>query len=259
MSNRPSRTPSASARVRQASNSGRGGRTTWVWVGLVAVVAVVGLVAVMVSRSSDSSAGGASSPSGGTVVPNGDFEYGSVDVQGTPLAAAPDGSDPSATDTAVGQALPTVIGQGFDGNQITISPDGGPQIVMAVAHWCPHCQAEVPRLQKWLDDNGMPSDVKLTAVATSNDPSRPNFPAGPWLRKEGWSVPTIIDDKPASSATSGSGSGNDAAAALGVSGFPYFAVIGPDGKVVQRASGEITMTQWEALLEAARTGQPAQA
>ena len=190
------------------------------------------------------------------MVPNGDFDFGSVEVQGTALPPAP--RDPSEADPAVGQTLPTVIGQTFDGNGITISPDDGSQIVMAVAHWCPHCQREVPLLQKWLDENGMPSDVKLTAVATSNSSAQPNFPAGPWLRKEGWSVPTMVDDK-GNEADSVDDKGNDAAAALGVSGFPYFAVIGPDGKVVQRASGELTIEQWEALLQAARTGQPASA
>jgi thiol-disulfide isomerase/thioredoxin len=126
---------------------------------------------------------------------------------------------------------------------VTISPGGTPKVIMGIAHWCPHCQAEVPRIQDWLDQNGMPADVELVAVATSNDPSRTNFPAAPWLRKEGWSVPTMLDDKE-----------NAAALGLGVTGFPAFIVVDKDGKVVFRTSGEITMAQWESLLEAARTG-----
>jgi thiol-disulfide isomerase/thioredoxin len=246
VSNRPSRSPSASARVRQASKAGGGGNTTWLWVGLVVLVVVVGLVAVMVSRSSDSSnaaKGGSASPSGGTVVPNGDLDYGSVDVQGTALPTDSQ-STTIANDPAAGQPIPTITGQTFDGSPITVAPDGQPQVVMVVAHWCPHCQAEVPRIQQWLDDNGMPPDVQLTTIATANDPSRGNFPAGDWLRGQGWSVPTMIDDK-----------NSDAGAAMGVGGFPYFVVVGADGNVVMRASGEITMDQWQQILDAARTGQ----
>ncbi len=92
----------------------------------------------------------------------------------------------------------------------------------------------------------MPSDVEIVAVATSNDATRVNYPAGDWLRSEEWSVPTLVDDE-----------ANSAAQALGVTGFPGFIVVGADGKVVQRASGEITTEQWEALVEAARSGQAA--
>lgn len=240
MSNKPSSKPQASAKVRAASGSGRG-TSTWLWVGLVAVIVVIGIVAILAGRSSSSgsASGGSESKSGGTVVPNGDLEYGAVEVEGTALPPAPQ----SGTDTAVGMTIPTVKGITFDESAVTISPDGKPKIIMAVAHWCPHCQAEVPRLQDWLDQNGMPSDVELVAVATSNDPSRTNFPAAPWLRKEGWSVPTMLDDKEST-----------AAQGLGVSGFPGFTVVGADGKVVFRTSGEITIAQWESLLEAARTG-----
>lgn len=242
MSNKPSQRNSASAKVRAASGGGRSS-TMWLWVGLVVVVVIVGVVAVLIGRSSDSgSSGGSASPSGGTVVPSGDLEYGAIDVLGTPLADAP-ASGSGAADTAIGATIPTIKGETFDGSQMTIAPDGKPQIIMVVAHWCPHCQAEVPRLQDWLDTNGMPADVELVTLATANDPTQANFPAAPWLRKEGWSVPTMLDDKD-----------DRAGAALGVTGFPTFIVVDKDGKVVFRTSGEITMAQWESLLEAARTG-----
>jgi thiol-disulfide isomerase/thioredoxin len=115
---------------------------------------------------------------------------------------------------------------------------------MVVAHWCSFCKNEVPRIQKWLNASGMPADVDLVTVATSNDPAKGNFPAGDWLRREEWSVPTIVDDKQ-------SQAGN----ALGVSGFPYFIVADAQGKIVYRTSGAVTEDQWNALLEAARTGK----
>lgn len=245
MSNKPSRQSSASAKVRAASNSGRSS-TMWWWVGLGVLVVVIAVVAIAVGSSSSDSAksGGSSSPSGGTVVPNGDLEYGSVEVSsGTKLDQAPDSSTGAATDTAVGQTLPTITGQTFDGTPITIGPDGKPQLVMVVAHWCPHCNAEVPKIQQWLDDNGMPADVELVTLATANDSSRVNFPAGDWLRAKQWSVPTMLDDKQSTGAQ-----------ALGVGGFPTFIVVGADGKVVFRTSGEITTDQFQQLLAAAKSG-----
>ena len=239
MSNRPGRSKSASQRVRAASNAGKSRSTTWIWIGIVVVVVVVGVVAIVAGRGGSSSGGGAS-PSGGTIVPSGNLEYGQIAVSG---AALPQMSD-TGTDPAVGSVFPSVTGQQFDGKQLTIAPDGKPHIIMVVAHWCPHCQAEVPRIQKWLDKDGMPADVELVTLATSNDPAKGNFPAADWLRREKWSVPTIVDDKQTQAGT-----------ALGVSGFPYFIVTDAQGKVVYRTSGEKTEAEWNALLQAARTGK----
>lgn len=239
MSNRPGKSKSASQRVRAASNSGKGKSTSFIWIAIVGVVIAVGIVAIVAGRGTSSSGGGAS-PSGGTVVPSGKLDYGQVAVSGTALTPKPD----SGADPMVGTAVPSVTGQQFDGEQLTISADGKPQIIMVVAHWCSHCQAEVPRVQKWLDKDGMPTDVELVTLATSNDPTRGNFPAADWLRREKWSVPTIVDDKQ-----------GKAGAALGISGFPYFIVTDAQGKVVYRTSGEITEAQWNDLLVAARTGK----
>lgn len=240
MSNRPNRQKSHSARVKQASQSGGSGNTV-LWIALAVIVVVAGLVAIAVTRGSGDSEGGGSSPSGGTVVPNGELHFGQVDVEGTPLPPATSGGP----DAAVGMDVPTISGRQFDDSPITIDADG-PTIVLGLAHWCPHCRNEVPRLQDWLDDNGMPSDVELVAVATGTDEGQLNFPPGRWLRNEGWSVPTLVDDQE-----------DRAGGALGISGFPAFIVVGPDGTVVQRASGELRVEQWEQLLEAARTGRPA--
>jgi hypothetical protein len=48
-------------------------------------------------------------------------------------------------------------------------------------------------------------------------------------------------------------SDSTAAQAYGVSAFPFFVAINPQGKVVERTSGELTTDQFNALLEAART------
>lgn len=231
MSTKPAAKGSASAPNRPSS-------TRWIWIGLGVVILVVGVFAFVSTRSDGSSGGGQATPAG-TVVPSGKFTIGSVDISGTKLPEKPAG----AADPAVGQTIPTIEGETFDGTRMTIGPTGEPTIIMVVAHWCPHCQREVPFIQSWLNTNGAPEGVRLVAIATSNDSARPNFPAGDWLVREKWTVPTMVDDR-----------ADDGAAALGVTGFPYFVVIDAQGKVVERTSGELTAAQWEALISAARTG-----
>jgi thiol-disulfide isomerase/thioredoxin len=213
--------------------------TRWIWIGVVAVVAVAGILAFVLTRSDGSTSGGGAATPAGTVVPSGKLTVGSIEVSGTALSPRP----ATGVDPAVGQTIPTINGETFDGSALTIGPSGEPTIIMVVAHWCPHCQREVPFLQSWLDTNGAPEGVRLVALATSNDAGKPNYPAGPWLVKERWTVPTMVDDK-----------ASDAAQALGVTGFPYFVVVDAQGKVVERTSGELTAAQWEGLIAAARSG-----
>jgi thiol-disulfide isomerase/thioredoxin len=207
---------------------------------VVVVVALAAIIAIAVSGGSGNDVqGGSASPAGGTVVPEGDLDYGRVQVSGTALGQLARGG----ADAAAGEEIPTITGEAFDGSPMTIGPDGTPKVIMALAHWCPHCRAEVPRVQAWLDDNGMPTDVELYAIATGTSSAQPNFPPGEWLRNEGWSVPTLVDDEEST-----------AARALGLSSYPFFVVVDGSGKVVYRTSGELDDEQWVALLEAARSG-----
>ena len=92
-------------------------------------------------------------------------------------------------DPAIGSPIPTLTGTGIDGEPMTIAADDGPALVLFVAHWCPHCQREVPVVQEWVDAGNLPDDVALVTVSTSIDPSRPNYPPSAWLADEGWSSP----------------------------------------------------------------------
>lgn len=242
MSNRPNKRPSS--RVSAARADADRSRTIWIVVAVAVVVLLAAVIAIAVSGGGDDDSialGGGPSPSGGTVVPAGDLNYGTVQVTGTPLERAP--RTAGTADPAIGEVIPTVAGQQFDGSSITIAPGGKPKVLVFAAHWCPHCQAEVPRIQEWLDADGMPTDIDLTAVATGTTSTRPNFPPGKWLRSKGWSIPTLVDDEESTAAN-----------AFGLASYPFFVAVDASGKVVYRVSGEISETTWNALLDSARTG-----
>ena len=160
-----------------------------------------------------------------------------VEITGTAL-------DPLATsgrDSSVGKTAPQITGQSFDGTPVSIGNDGKAKVVMFIAHWCPHCQREVPVITQWLARNGMPSDVSLYAVATATNSDRPNYPPSAWLAKAKWPVTTLADDDKYS-----------AAATFGLSAYPFFVAIDPAGRVVARTTGELTTAQFQQLVAAAR-------
>lgn len=162
-------------------------------------------------------------------------ETHAVAVSGAALAPLP---DPPATDPAVGSIAPALTSASFDGAAASIRPGSTPMVVMFVAHWCPHCRREVPAIVGWLHQFHAPAGVELHAVATATQSNLPNYPPSSWLAKEEWPVPTIVDDAKGS-----------AAAAFGVTAFPYFAVLDRTGKVVMRVTGELTKAQFLSLLD----------
>ncbi len=86
-------------------------------------------------------------------------EYGTPELSGTSLPQMP--SQVSVDTSATGLAAPEVFGQDYAGDEVTITNDGPAQAIVFLAHWCPHCQQEVPRVQEWLDNGGGVDGVDL--------------------------------------------------------------------------------------------------
>jgi cytochrome c biogenesis protein CcmG, thiol:disulfide interchange protein DsbE len=251
MSNRPSSskpghksTGSSGARVDQARQAASGGGARW-WIVAVAVVAVLGAlgIAVAISGRNRSTTLGVAS-AGFDVRPEAepDLVTAEVEVTGDKLPDAPKATpeNPNPTDGGIGKEAPTLVGQRFDGNPIAITGPGRPKVVMFVAHWCPHCQKEVPLLTKHLGGN-LPADVDLYAVSTGVDEAGGNYPPGQWLRNENWPVQTLVDDAQGT-----------AAQAYGLGNYPYFVALDASGKVADRRSGELTAAEFDQLLARAR-------
>ena len=164
-------------------------------------------------------------------------------VDGTPL---PHFDATVAPDPAVGETIPTLTGKSvYTGDPVTVTPDDGkPQAVIFVAHWCPHCQAEVPRLVTLAKD-GVFDGVDVTAVATGTNDTYPNYPPSAWLKSVDWPFKVMADSKTAT-----------AAQAFGISAYPYFVLVNADGTVAGRGTGEITPAQIRANVAALKKGEP---
>lgn len=156
-----------------------------------------------------------------------------VTISGEPLPAL---ADPAA-DSAVGQQVPTLSGIGLDGQPIAIGPEDGPMAIVVVAHWCAHCQAELPGLVQLIAQGGVPEGVTVVGLSTAIDALRPNYPPSAWFEREGWAQPTLIDD-----ASSG------ALQALGLNSFPGFVFVDAQGAVTLRLVGEIGADRFGQLL-----------
>jgi thiol-disulfide isomerase/thioredoxin len=164
-------------------------------------------------------------------------QYSDVTVTGTPLPAY---DAALSTDPAVGMVPPTAVGKGFTGNIVSTEPSS-PLLIVFLAHWCQFCQREVPLLVEWEKLGGAANDIDIMAVATATDPANPNYPPSAWLARENFPAlwPVLADDK---DKTVGD--------AYGVTGYPYFVLIGKDGKVAKRMSGAVPMTELTATIEA---------
>jgi thiol-disulfide isomerase/thioredoxin len=193
----------------------------WWIAGIGAVVVALAAIVAVVSTSDDKPA----------EVP-GLSQTRPVEVSGTPLPTF----TKDTPDSAVGAVAPTLTGSAFDGTPITVAP-GRPTLVIFLAHWCPHCQREVPALTQWQESGGVPEGVDVIAVATGTDSSLPNYPPSQWLAREHFPFPVMADSDEFA-----------AAAAYGLSFYPYFVLLDSSGKVVQRASGEIDPASLTPLL-----------
>lgn len=194
---------------------------------VIAAVILVGLAALAVTLVREETA------------PATSFDRALTMVEGDPLDSL---RDPTR-DPAVGEAAPVIQGTDMNGDAVAAPAPGRPTILLFLAHWCPHCQAEVPQVQEWIDDGRLADEVDLVGVATATSSSRPNYPPSAWLDEEGWTLPTIGDASGA------------AATAYGVSDYPSWVVVDGDGTVVARRTGELTSAQMTRLATVAASAR----
>ncbi len=169
--------------------------------------------------------------------PAGLQEYGPIDVEGATL----DPYDSTIDDLSVGMQSTVVRGESFDGTELVIGePTGNPTMIVFLAHWCGHCNAEVPELIA-LDEAGrLPVGLDVVGVSTAVAADRENYPPSQWVVDKGWEWPTMADDEIQS-----------AISAFGGTAFPFTVVLDGDGTVLARRSGQATGDETVAFLDAA--------
>lgn len=187
-------------------------------VGLAVVVAIA--ASVVTSPTADESVG-----------------YGEVTMEGDVL---PVFVDNTGQDPAAGLPGPEVSGADWDGNEVAIAADGRPKVVLFLAHWCPFCQEEVPRVMDWLEAGNQPEGVDFYAVNTLTDRVRANWPPQEWLEGESWAVPTLMDNEQ-----------NAVSVGYGMSGTPFWVVLDGDNQVLGRVSGAIGPDGMTSLFQSA--------
>lgn len=205
----------------------RRARTRFLWLAIGAFVLLAGIIAFFSTRTSTPTTAA------------GIQQTRPVQISGASLPELKS----AGNDAAIGATIPEVTGATFNGSPVSITHDGRAKLILFVAHWCPHCQAEVPVIVQHLAEKALPTAIDLITVSTSANPSSPNYPPSEWLATEKWTWPVLVDsDK------------SETALAYGLPGFPYFVAADAGGKVVARSSGEIPMEQFDAMVQKAITG-----
>lgn len=220
--------------------------TKWIVAGIAVVLVVIAAIAIVGGSSgSDNSSTGDNSSTAST---NADGSSSSAEFQpvtytGTALPALEESVPAAGTDPAVGTVAPVLKGFGFNGMEMTIKASGKPVLLVFLAHWCPHCNAEIPRLIEWKASGDLPETVQVIGVTTGSRDDQVNWPPSEWIVNMQWPWPVMADSET-----------QDAALAMGVSGYPGLVLIGGDGKVLARRSGEASISELNDWLAAALPG-----
>lgn len=225
----------------KAARSGEGGNKMMLWIALGVVVLLGGGIAYFATKDD-----GASADSETTVSSSASSFPDSqpVTITGEPLVAYASGG----ADLAIGLPAPELEGLDFRGQAVNVTPDDGAYMLVFLAHWCPHCNAEVPVLIDWRNSGAVPNDLDVIGVATAVAKDAENYPPSSWFSNKGWPWPVLVDE------ADGEGAAGKAAQAYGASGWPYFVIVGDDGLVKARVSGRIEAADLQSIVDEALAG-----
>lgn len=167
-----------------------------------------------------------------------------ISIKGDPVSPMPDKvslTDPS-TEPSYGKVAPELTGTNFNGDPVTLKPDGRYKAVYFVAHWCPHCQKEVPLVAQLISEGKVPANMDIYAVSTSVRPEAGNYPPQVWLNNVKLKANILRDD-----------TASTALQAYGGGGFPYVIYLDGQDRVIARTSGELGLEGIQAMWEKVST------
>lgn len=185
------------AAQRKAAKRKRQMMTVWAPIAVIAVIVVVAL-----SLGGGREGGGKVSSSG------------QVKVDGPALSS----------ELKPGDEVPSFSAPGLNGGTVSWEP-GTPTVMTIWAAWCPHCQVELPILNKVKDSY---PDVETVSIVTAQG-DQPGPTPEDFVRKNDITIPVAVDD-----------GGQKLMKAMGVQGFPTLYFINADGTVLRQSGGEPT-------------------
>lgn len=127
----------------------------------------------------------------------------------------------------------------YSGREVSLQDmQGKPTLVAVWAHWCPHCQKELPIIQQVSKEQGANFNFLTVTTAAGQQPAQAQYATPATLMQtQGITIPTLRDD------------GTKAMNALGVTGFPTLLMFDADGKLVGKASGEMPKDQLVSFMQ----------
>lgn len=187
----------------------------------VLAVCVAAAAAIAIGMSSGSSA---PAPSGdqATII-TGQFQ--DVTVTGSLLPEYSQSNDP-----ALGTPAPGLSGFDFRGNSVNINTaeSRANTLLVFLAHWCPHCNDEIPKLIEWREAGLIPPDLRVVGITTGSRNDAPNWPPSDWISEKKWPFEVLADSEQ-----------QTAALAYGLSAYPFMAIVDADGNLQARFSGVV--------------------
>jgi len=207
---------------------------------IAVVLVVIAGIAIVGGRSDDDAstadgAGAQVTPGGGDssgAAGGAPGEFQPVTAMGEALVPLEESVPAPGSDPAEGVAAPMLAGFDFAGSAVTVRPSGKPVLLVFLAHWCPHCNAEIPRLIEWRESGQMPDSLEVVGIATGSRDDQVNWPPSQWLVDKEWPWAVMADSKD-----------QEAAFAMGVSGYPGLVLLAGDGTVLARRSGEASVSE----------------
>jgi thiol-disulfide isomerase/thioredoxin len=188
-------------------------RRLTIWISAVALVAVAAVGAVAFVGAGDATVGDRDAAA--AVVQRDPSDPGDVTTSGVPR------TEP----LAVGAAIPDFSAPDVFGGTVRWEDYAGAPAVLAVwAPWCPHCQVELPVLDRVMKE--FPA-VPLVTVVTSIGDSPGPTPDG-YMNDHSLRFPAAVDD-----------ADGTLARVFGIRAFPTLYFVGSDGAVVRFAEGEV--------------------
>jgi thiol-disulfide isomerase/thioredoxin len=207
-----------------------------IFIGLGLVVVIAAIFAVLASGGSDNSSSTTTTfPSGNGSVAAAEFQP--VAVTGTALARLGDGQ----TDASKGAPGPVLKGYSLTGLPVNVNPaTDGPTMLVFLAHWCPHCNREIPRLIDWKEQGLVPDNLRVVGITTGSRNDQANWPPSEWIETMKWPFEVMADSET-----------QQAAAAYGVDGYPFMVILDAQGNVAKRTSGEVEVADLVSIIDAA--------